>query len=215
MAPSSPPRGAPSAGSEGNTRRGLRESTPGARGPEAPAARGCHTWRAPASHPGPFSPGCTPCPPSPPPCAPKFQSSPPPIPSISVAFPPPPPPPASTVVTPAREESRMFAPWLNVTGEREEVDPEKASPSIPPAQHQRGRPQTDLLPRAASPSAPTSLSRLLSAAASSPRCLFYPRRHEVTAAAKLAARQGTRNLVGPCAPPLNLRGQSPYAVFPM
>lgn len=50
--------------------------------------------------------------------------------------------------------------------------------------------QTDLLPRAASPSAPSGLNSLFGASASSPRCLLYPRRHEVTAATKQAARQG-------------------------
>lgn len=98
----------------------------------------------------------------------------------------------------------MFVPCLKVTEESKEADPEKASRSIPSAQQQRGRPQTDLLPRAASPSAPSGLNHLLGASASSPRCLFYSRRHEVTAAAKQAALQGARNLAGPHAPPLNL-----------
>lgn len=94
----------------------------------------------------------------------------------------------------------MFVPWLKVTGESEDVDPERASPSISPAGNNADASQTDLLPRAASPSAPSGFNSLLGAAASSPRCLLYSRRHEVTAAAKQAARQGARNLSGPPRP---------------
>lgn len=97
----------------------------------------------------------------------------------------------------------MFVPWLEVTRECEEVDPSSLAPALPRPGNKAGAPQTDFLPRAASPSAPSGLNRLLDAAASSPRCLFYPRRHEVTAAAKQAARQGARNLAGPRSPPLN------------
>lgn len=57
-------RRAPGARRARRARRGwgLGEETPGARGSSAPAARGCHTWRAPASHPFPLTPGCAPCP---------------------------------------------------------------------------------------------------------------------------------------------------------
>lgn len=108
----------------------------------------------------------------------------------------------------------MFVPWLKVIRESEEVDPEKATRTFPRPSHNADASKTDLLPRAATPSAPSGLSCLLGAAASSPRCLFYPRRHEVTAAAKQAARQGARNLAGSCAPPLNPHSQSPHAMLP-
>ena len=81
--------------------------------------------------------------------------------------------------------------------------PKQLTPAFPRPGNKAGSPHTDLLPRAASPSAPSGLNCLLGAAASSPRSLLYPRRHEVTAAAKQAARQGARNLSGPRAPPLN------------
>lgn len=81
--------------------------------------------------------------------------------------------------------------------------PKQLAPAFPRPGNKAGSPHTDLLPRAASPSAPSGLNCLLGAAASSPRSLLYPRRHEVTAAAKQAARQGARNLSGPRAPPLN------------
>lgn len=116
--------------------RGLGEGTPGARGSPASAARGCHTWRAPASHPFPLTPGCAPCHLPPLSRAPKPQPSLPPIPSISV---PNPPRPAPAVVTPGKEEGRMFVPWLKVTGESEDVNPEKSSPGISPAGQQRRR----------------------------------------------------------------------------
>lgn len=94
----------------------------------------------------------------------------------------------------------MLVPRLKVTGESEDVDPEKSTRAFPRPGNNADASHTDLLPRAASPSAPSGLNSLLGAAASSPRCLLYPRRHEVTAAAKQAAGQGARNPSGPPRP---------------